>query len=110
MLLSCEPARNVVFGYLQVQDGAGFKLERFNFLTTNAEEEFAGADFKGGRTSKEEKTLFRPSDVTVGTDGAIYVADWYDPRVGGHADLDNTLSGAIYRIAPKGFKLLISKN
>lgn len=104
LLLSCEPARNVVFGYLPVQDGAGFKLERFNFLTTNAEEEFAGADFKGGRTSKEEKTLFRPSDVTVGTDGAIYVADWYDPRVGGHADLDNTLSGAIYRIAPKGFK------
>ena len=104
LLLSCEPARNVVFGYLPVKEGAGFKLERFNFLTTNAEEEFAGADFKGGRTSKEEKTLFRPSDVAVGTDGAIYVADWYDPRVGGHADLDNTLSGAIYRIAPKGFK------
>ena len=54
--------------------------------------------------AKKKKTLFRPSDVTVGTDGAIYVADWYDPRVGGHADLDNTLSGAIYRIAPKGFK------
>ena len=104
LLLSCEPARNVVFGYFPVKEGAGFKLERFNFLTTNAEQEFAGADFKGGRTSKEEKTLFRPSDVAVGTDGAIYVADWYDPRVGGHADLDNTLSGAIYRIAPKGFK------
>ena len=73
LLLSCEPARNVVFGYLPVKEGAGFKLERFNFLTTNAEEEFAGADFKGGRTSKEEKTLFRPSDVAVGTDGAIYV-------------------------------------
>ncbi len=104
LLLSCEPARNVVFGYLPVQEGAGFKLERFDFLTTNVEKEFAGADFKGGRTSKEEKTLFRPSDVAVGTDGAIYVADWYDPRVGGHADLDNTLSGAIYRVAPKGFK------
>ncbi|MCH2026325.1 MAG: PVC-type heme-binding CxxCH protein [Verrucomicrobiota bacterium] len=104
LLLSCEPARNVVFGYLPVQDGAGFKLERFNFLTTNAAEEFAGTDFKGGRTNNEAKTLFRPSDVAVGTDGAIYVADWYDPRVGGHADHDNTLSGAIYRVAPKGFK------
>jgi hypothetical protein len=26
-----------------------------------------------------------------------------DARVGGHQDLDETLSGAIYRIAPKGF-------
>jgi putative membrane-bound dehydrogenase-like protein len=104
LLLSCEPARNTVFGYLPVQDGAGFKLERFDFLTTNVAQEFAGTDFKGGRTNNDEKTLFRPSDVVVGTDGAIYVADWYDPRVGGHADHDNTLSGAIYRVAPKGFK------
>ena len=50
------------------------------------------------------KTLFRPSDVAVGADGAIYVSDWFDPRVGGHADLDGTCSGAIYRIAPKCFK------
>src|SRR5690606_6716222 len=46
----------------------------------------------------------RPSDVSVGPDGAIYVADWFDPRVGGHSDQDETVSGAIYRIAPKGFK------
>ena len=48
-------------------------------------------------------TLFRPSDVTVGPDGAIYVTDWIDARVGGHQDLDNETTGAIYRIAPKGF-------
>ena len=29
------------------------------------------------------KTMFRPSDVCVGPDGAIYVADWFDARVGG---------------------------
>ncbi len=40
----------------------------------------------------------------VGPDGAIYVSDWYDARVGGHGDMDDTLSGAIYRVAPKGFK------
>ena len=48
-------------------------------------------------------TLFRPSDIAVGPDGALYVSDWIDARVGGHQDLDATLSGAIYRIAPKGF-------
>ena len=48
-------------------------------------------------------TLFRPSDVTVGPDGAIYVTDWIDARVGGHQDLDDGTNGAIYRIAPKGF-------
>ena len=47
--------------------------------------------------------MFRPSDVAVGPDGALYVSDWIDARVGGHQDLDDTLSGAIYRIAPKGF-------
>ncbi|MDQ8186652.1 PVC-type heme-binding CxxCH protein [Pelagicoccus sp. SDUM812002] len=103
MLLSCEAARNVVFGYLPEVDGAGFKLERFNFLTSNKEEELAGTDGKGGRVSEEIKTFFRPSDVVVGPDGAIYVADWFDPRVGGHSDQDKTASGTIYRIAPKGF-------
>lgn len=104
MLLSCEPARNVVFGYFPKLDGAGYKLERFNFLTTNSEEDFAGADFKGGASWEKMKTLFRPSDVAVGVDGAIYVADWYDPRVGGHGMIDRTCYGTIYRIAPKGFQ------
>ena len=53
--------------------------------------------------------MFRPSDVAVGPDGAIYVADWFDPRVGGHQDLDDTTRGTIYRIAPKGFKSVVPK-
>ena len=112
LLLACEAGRNVVFGYQPKPDGAGFKLDRFDFLTSNKEKEFAGSDFLGGSNSvkhSEVKTLFRPSDVTVGPDGAIYVADWFDPRVGGHADLDNTTSGTIYRIAPKGFKSKVPK-
>ena len=55
------------------------------------------------RQGRAIETLFRPSDIAVGPDGALYVSDWIDPRVGGHQDLDETLSGAIYRIAPKGF-------
>ncbi|HTH48951.1 MAG TPA: PVC-type heme-binding CxxCH protein, partial [Candidatus Limnocylindria bacterium] len=105
LLLSCEPGRNTVFGYFPKPEGAGYKLERFDFLTSNKEGDFAGTDFKGGRNeNKELKTMFRPSDVAVGPDGAIYVADWFDARVGGHADWDETTSGTIYRIAPKGFK------
>ena len=74
-----------------------------DFLTSNNAQQFAGTDFKGGKVNSEIQTFFRPSDVAVGPDGAIYVADWFDPRVGGHDDKDDTTSGAIYRIAPKGF-------
>lgn len=110
LLLSCEPGRNVVFGYLPKPDGANFKLERVDFITSNKEGEFAGTDFKGGRNEERElKTMFRPSDVGVGADGAIYVADWYDARVGGHSDWDESTSGTIYRIAPKGFKPKVAK-
>jgi len=103
LLLSAEAARNTIFGYLPQPDGAGYKLERFDFLTSNKSQAFAGTDFKGGKVNSEIQTFFRPSDVAVGPDGAVYVADWFDPRVGGHDDKDDTASGAIYRIAPKGF-------
>jgi putative membrane-bound dehydrogenase-like protein len=104
VLLSAEAARNTIFSYFPAAEGAGYKLERSNFLTSNEAQQFAGTDFKGGKVNSEIRTFFRPSDVAVGADGAIYVADWFDPRVGGHDDKDDTTSGAIYRIAPKGFK------
>lgn len=106
MFLACEPGRNVVFGVRPQLQGAGYAMDHFDFVTTNADHKFAGSDFLGGANSvsNEEHTLFRPSDVAVGPDGAIYIADWFDGRVGGHQDLDETCSGAIYRIAPKGFK------
>ncbi|MES2439908.1 MAG: PVC-type heme-binding CxxCH protein [Verrucomicrobiota bacterium] len=115
-LLSCEAARNVIFGYQPVADGAGFKLDRTDFLTTNPEKQFDGADFTGGvkkqSGSPEKDKLkfnFRPSDVCVGPDGALYVSDWTDPRVGGHDTQDEAASGIIYRIAPKGFKTSVPK-
>ncbi|WDE98344.1 NPCBM/NEW2 domain-containing protein [Lentisphaera profundi] len=90
LLLSCESVHSVVFGYMPKAQKAGFELKRFNFFNS----------IKGNATAK----WFRPSDVTVGSDGAIYVSDWYDPGVGGHAMRDASGSGTIYRIAPKGFK------
>ncbi len=107
MLLSAEAARNTIFGYLPKPDGAGFKLERFNFVTSNPEQVLAGVDSLRGKVSQELHTFFRPSDVTVGPDGAVYIADWFDPRVGGHQDFDNLTAGAIYRVAPKGFKSVV---
>lgn len=46
---------------------------------------------------------FRPVDVAAAPDGSVYVADWYDGGVGGHAFQDQT-TGRIYRVAPKGHK------
>ena len=110
LLLACESGKNVVFGYLPKPDGAGWKLERFDFFTSNKEKEWSGSDFLAGRPQKSElKNYFRPSDVTVGPDGAIYVADWFDSKVGGHGTNDARLTGAIYRIAPKGFKSVVPK-
>ena len=103
LLLACEPARNTVFGYQPVRKGAGFKLERTDWMTCNPEHKFTGGDFSG-RWDGKLNSQFRPSDVTVGPDGAIYVADWFDGRVGGHQTLDDTLSGAIYRVAPTSFE------
>ncbi len=49
---------------------------------------------------------FRPVDIEVGPDGAIYVADWYDTRLGHVDPRDNwhKASGRIYRIRAAGTK------
>src|SRR3954454_7084404 len=102
---AADAGRNEVFAYKPARQGAGFALDRQVFVATNVKQQSAGADLVGGHATAKVaiETLFRPSDVAVGPDGALYISDWIDARVGGHQDLDDTLSGAIYRIAPKGF-------
>lgn len=80
-LIHCEPGHNVVRSYVVENDGAGYKAEIVNLLEA------------------KEDQWFRPSDVAAGPDGSIFIADWYDPGVGGHqvGDLDR---GRIYRVAP----------
>ncbi len=51
---------------------------------------------------------FRPSDICVAPDGSVYVADWYDPGVGGHG-MGDTTRGRVFRIAPKGNKPSVPK-
>ena len=41
--------------------------------------------------------------MCVAPDGSVFVADWYDPGVGGHGMGDPT-RGRIYRVTPKGHK------
>lgn len=105
MFLAADAGRNEIFSYKPARQGAGFALDRTIFMTSNPKQQYAGSDFVMGTAgvTRAIETLFRPSDVAVGPDGALYVSDWIDQRVGGHSDLDNSVSGAIYRIAPKGF-------
>src|SRR3954462_13625295 len=102
---AADAGRNEIFSYQPKREGAGFALDRKIFVTTNVKQQYAGSDFVGGnKTAKGAiETMFRPSDVAGGPDGALYISDWIDARVGGHQDLDQNVVGAIYRIAPKGF-------
>lgn len=103
MLLSCEAGRNLVFGYKTSPNGAGFKMNRFDLISSfpvNDEYYVWNDNFEA-----DKRKWFRPSDAVTGTDGAIYIADWYDAVVGGHAMNDKKGYGRIYRITPKGKKL-----
>ena len=65
--------------------GAGYDVEREDML------------------SRAPTTGSGRSDVCVAPDGSVFVADWYDPGVGGHG-MGDTTRGRIYRITPKGHK------
>jgi putative membrane-bound dehydrogenase-like protein len=101
-LLSCEAGRNVVWAYRVAPDGAGFRLARSRFATS-VERDDPGYEWHV--VPDDRRNWFRPSDVAVGADGAVYVADWIDPIVGGHQMREREGEGAIYRIARKGAKV-----
>jgi putative membrane-bound dehydrogenase-like protein len=103
-LLSADAGRNIIFGYKPRRAGAGYRLDdRANFI---ASVDTDNKNYTWHNVGEDTTKWFRPSDVTIGTDGAIYVADWYDPIVGGHQMNDLKGFGRIYRIAPKNKKLV----
>lgn len=83
-VIHCDAGPNVVRAYPVKKNGAGFEAKILPILDG----------------SKRDK-WFRPSDITVAPDGSLFIADWYDPGVGGHA-MGDSLRGRIFRIAPKG--------
>jgi putative membrane-bound dehydrogenase-like protein len=54
----------------------------------------------GGDLVIANDTWFRPVDLTLGPDGSVYVADWYDKRINHVDPVDNwdRSNGRIYRI------------
>ncbi len=107
LLLSADAGRNIIFGYHPKPAGAGYDLsERTAFM---ASVDTDNPDYRWNDVEEDKRKWFRPSDVAIGTDGAIYVADWYDPIVGGHQMYDKKGYGRIYRIAPKEQALTIPK-
>lgn len=85
-VIHCDAGPRAVRAYPAQPQGAGYQASIRNILTTS-------------------DTWFRPSDVCVAPDGSIYIADWNDAGVGGHYMADQqveTMTGRIYRVAPKG--------
>jgi hypothetical protein len=87
-LIHCDAGPRTVRAYPVEKDGAGFKAKMVDILT--------GTD-----------PWYRASDVAIANDGSLYISDWYDPGVGGHAMGDHEkgkMRGRIYRVAPPNVK------
>ncbi len=88
-IIHCDAGPRTVRAYPVTKDGAGYQATMVDILT--------GTD-----------NWYRASDAAIGCDGSLFVADWYDPGVGGHGMGDNVkghIRGRIYRVAPPGAKL-----
>ncbi len=105
MILSADAGRNVIFGYKPELAGAGFNLagKRQNMISS-LQFDNEGYVWYDAKNDTDTTKWFRPSDVMIGTDGALYIADWYDPVVGGHQRKDSKGHGRIYRVSPKNKK------
>ncbi len=85
-LIHCDAGPRTVRAYPVKKVGAGYTAEMVDILTT-------------------DDNWYRPADVAIAPDGSLFVADWYDPGVGGHNMGDNVaekIRGRVYRVAPKG--------
>ena len=80
-ILHTDAGPNVARAYPVTRTGAGYTASMLDLAKTELDQ------------------WFRPTDITVAPDGSVFIADWYDPIVGGAAagDFDR---GRIFRVAP----------
>lgn len=108
LLLSADAGRNSIFSYPARALGSGFQLEGLRkVLLSSTPIDDPGYVWADPVKQRDTTKWFRPSDILIGADGALYIADWYDPVVGGHQMKDKKGIGRIYRVAPKGRKLKV---
>ncbi len=92
-IIHCDAGPRTVRAYPVKPDGAGYTAEMVDILTST-------------------DSWYCPSDCAIGNDGTLFVADWYDPGVGGHAMGDHEkgkIMGRIYSVAPTGHKVSTPK-
>ncbi|MDR3711577.1 MAG: c-type cytochrome [Puia sp.] len=82
-LIHSDAGPNVVRSYAVTPSGAGYTATINNIV------------------QGKHDNWFRPSDVCVAPDGSLFIADWYDPGVGGHQVGDLT-RGRIFRVTTEG--------
>ncbi|HEV7406077.1 MAG TPA: PVC-type heme-binding CxxCH protein [Chthoniobacteraceae bacterium] len=90
-MIHCDAGPRTVRAYPVTNDGAGYKAEIVDILTSS-------------------DNWYRPADVAIAPDGSLFVADWYDPGVGGHNMGDHeagSVRGRLYRVAPADSKYAV---
>lgn len=91
--VTCDFRAHRVVRYRLEEDGAGFRAVEKEPLATST------------------NVAFRPIDVKMGPDGALYICDWYNPIIN-HGEVDfrdprrDRTHGRIWRIKPKDRKAL----
>ncbi|MBM1105466.1 PQQ-dependent sugar dehydrogenase [Aurantibacter crassamenti] len=85
-IFHADAGPNVVRVYSPKKNGAGFTADAKELVKSIADQ------------------WFRPVDVATAPDGSVFVADWYDPGVGGAAAADFS-KGRIFRVSATNHSL-----